>query len=78
MNSIWIKLLETAIKAMIGSLNYEQIRDVVFDVNSSELLTGEQKRMFVIKQLKDSAIAIGNALLNLAIEVAVVKVKAMK
>ena len=78
MNSIWIKLLETAVKALIGSLNYEQIRDVVFDVNSSELLTGEQKRMFVIKQLKDSAIAIGNALLNLAIEVAVVKAKAMK
>ena len=78
MNSIWIKLLETAVKALIGSLNYEQIRDVVFDVNSSELLTGEQKRMFVIKQLKDSAIAIGNALLNLAIEVAVVKAKAIK
>lgn len=78
MNSIWIKLLETAVKALIGSLNYEQIRDVVFDVNSSELLTGEQKRMFVIKQLKDSAIAIGNALLNLAIEVVVVKAKAMK
>lgn len=78
MKRIWLTMLETAVKALIGAFNYERVRDVVMDVDQSKLLTGEQKRQYVIAELKNVAYVVGTALLNLAIETVVIRLKAIK
>lgn len=78
MKRIWLTMLETAVKALVGAFNYERVRDVVMDVDQSKLLTGEQKHQYVITELKNVAYVVGTALLNLAIETVVIRLKAMK
>jgi hypothetical protein len=77
MKSMWLKLLETAVKALIGAFNYEKIIDLVKDMERTDL-TGTEKKHRVLLECQNIAFVIGMSLLNLAIEAAVVKVKAMK
>ena len=73
MKTIWFSILQTIIKSLIGSLDYERIKLLVMDLEKTELtgLTGAQKREQVIAACQHIAVSVGAALLNLAIEIAV-------
>jgi hypothetical protein len=70
MKTIWFSILQTIIKSLIGSLDYERIKLLVADLEKTDL-TGTQKRDRVIESCQDVAVSVGAALLNLAIEIAV-------
>lgn len=70
MKPFLLAALQTLLKALIGALNYEQIRELVNDADR-EPMTGDEKRAWVIQEARTLGLAIGNALLNLAIETAV-------
>lgn len=70
MKAFLLASLQTIIKALVGALNYEQIKELVNGAES-EPLTGAEKRAFVLQEARTIGLAIGTALLNLAIESAV-------
>ena len=70
MKTFLLAALQTLLKALIGALNYEQIKELVNDADR-EPMTGDEKRAWVIQEARTLGLAIGNALLNLAIETAV-------
>ena len=74
MRTIWFSILQTIIKSLIGSLDYERIKLLVTDLEKTEL-TGAQKRERVIESCQHIAVSVGAALLNLAIEIAVNSLK---
>lgn len=63
-------ILQTIIKALVGALNYGRIKALVESADSAEL-SGDEKRALVVQEARTVGVAIGDALLNLAIEVAV-------
>jgi hypothetical protein len=75
MNSILFYTLQTVIKALVGSLNYERIKALVDQWDSAEM-TGDEKRAAVVLEARTVGLAVGTALLNLAIEVAVNSLRA--
>ncbi len=77
MKTLLFAALQRIIAVLVGSLNYEKIRALVNDVESTKL-TGDQKRERVVYECTSIAVAVGASLLNLAIEAAVVKMKATK
>jgi pentatricopeptide repeat protein len=77
MKSLLIKALETIIKALVGAFNYEKVLDLVKDMERTDLI-GVEKRHRVLLECQNIAFVVGMSLLNLAIEAAVVKVKAIK
>ena len=77
MNSIWMSLLQTVVKALIGAFNYEKVVDLVKDMERTDL-SGSEKRQRVLSECKNIAFVIGTALLNLAIETAVVAMRNKK
>jgi len=62
--------LRTIIKALVGSLNYERIQSIVADTDSVAV-SGDEKRALVVMEARTVGLAVGYALLNLAIEIAV-------
>jgi hypothetical protein len=74
MRTIWFSILQTIIKSLIGSLDYERIKQLVMEWEETEL-TGVQKREQVIAACQHIAVSVGAALLNLAIEIAVNSLK---
>ena len=70
MNRILIGLLQTILRTMVGALNYERLVLLVEDAEKTGM-TGEMKRAMVLEEARTIGLAVGNALLNLAIEVAV-------
>lgn len=70
MTSIWLKALRAILVALVGSLNYDRVKELVLDAESSGL-SGEEKRQRVIQEARSVSLAVGTALLNLAIEAAV-------
>ena len=62
--------LTGAIKSLIGSDWWDQVRDVVLKLGS-ENIPGEEKRAMAITFLKESGWKAASWLLNLAIEIAV-------
>lgn len=74
MKSFWFSILQTVIKSLIGSMDYEQIKLLVADLEKTEL-TGAQKRERVIESCQHVVVSVGAALLNLAIEIAVNSLK---
>ena len=70
MKTFLLAALQTLLKALIGALNYEQIRELVNDADR-EPMTGDEKRALVAQEARSLGLAIGTALLNLAIETAV-------
>jgi len=65
-----IKLLQTIVRAMVGALNYERVYLLVEDAEKTGL-SGEEKRILVLSEVKNVALVVGQAILNLAIETAV-------
>jgi hypothetical protein len=74
MKTFWFSILQTVIKSLIGSLDYERIKQLVMDWEETDL-TGAQKRERVIAECQHIAVSVGAALLNLAIEIAVNSLK---
>lgn len=70
MNALLFSALQTILKAIIGSLNYERVKGLVNRMDSTEL-SGDEKRAAVVQEARTIGLAVGYALLNLAIEVAV-------
>ena len=70
MNALLFSALQTILKAIIGSLNYERVKELVNQMDSTEL-SGDEKRAAVVQEARTIGLAVGYALLNLAIEVAV-------
>jgi len=70
MKPFLLAALQTIHRALIGALNYERVKLLVNDVER-EPLTGAEKRALVIQESRSLGLAVGTALLNLAIETAV-------
>lgn len=70
MNKVLMGLLQSIVRAIIGALNYEQVYLLVDSANQTGL-DSETKRAMVLEDAKVVSLAVGNALLNLAIETAV-------
>lgn len=77
MNSLLFLTLQTIIKALVGSLNYERIKALVTDTDATSL-SGDDKRALVVQEARNVGLAVGYALLNLAIEVAVNSLRSRK
>lgn len=67
MKAFLLAALQTIIKSLVGSLDYEQIKVLVMDAER-EPMSGVEKREFVIQEARTLGIAVSTALLNLAIE----------
>jgi len=76
-NSLLFLTLQTIIKALVGSLNYERIKALVTDTDATSL-SGDDKRALVVQEARNVGLAVGYALLNLAIEVAVNSLRSRK
>jgi len=74
MKTFLLAALQTLLKALIGALNYEQIIELVNDAER-EPMTGDEKRAWVIQEARKLGLAVGTALLNLAIETAVNRIR---
>lgn len=74
MKAFLLAALQTILRSLIGALNYERIKLLVIDADR-EPLTGEEKRAFVAQEARTIGLAIGTALLNLAIETAVTSLR---
>ena len=70
MKTFLLAALQTILRSLIGALNYERIKLLVVDAER-EPLSGAEKRALVIQEARSLGLAIGTALLNLAIETAV-------
>ena len=70
MSNIIKSALKGAVKLLIGSDYWHEVKNTVTELGNAEL-TGEEKRALVITTLKDGGWTLGSILLNLAIEVAV-------
>ena len=70
MKSLLFSMLVQIVKTLVGSLNYETVRRLVLDVDG-QALSGAEKRVLVLEEARNVGLAIGAALLNLAIETAV-------
>lgn len=67
MKAFLLAALQTIIKSLVGSLDYEQIKVLVMDAER-EPMSGVEKRELVIQEARTLGIAVSTALLNLAIE----------
>lgn len=74
MNKILLKALRAVLCALVGTLNFERVYALVTDAESSGL-SGDEKREMVVQEARNVGIAVGYALLNLAIEAAVTTFK---
>jgi hypothetical protein len=74
MKSFLIAALQTIVRSLVGALNYERVKLVVKDMDSTEL-SGTQKRARVLEECRGLMESIGLSLLNLAIETAVASLK---
>lgn len=70
MNKILISLLQTILRTLIGALNYDRIRLLVEKAETTGM-SGDVKRAMVLEEARSIGLAIGQALLNLAVEGAV-------
>lgn len=70
MKAFLLVALQAIVKTLIGSLDYERIKVLVMDAEH-EPMSGVEKRAFVIQEARKLGLAVGAALLNLAIETAV-------
>lgn len=77
MKSILINILVMAVSRLIGSMDWDRVAEVVKTVGFSDL-SGEQKRQEALGVLRDSLKGVETWLLNLAIEIAVAKLKSLK
>ena len=74
MNKILLKVLRAVLCALVGTLNFERVYELVTNAESSGL-SGDEKRKMDVQEARNVGIAVGYALLNLAIEAAVTTFK---
>ena len=74
MNAFLLVVLQTIVKTLVGSVQYEQIKNMVLGAELSGL-SGADKRQRVLEEVRNIGMEIGTALLNLAIETAVNSVR---
>jgi hypothetical protein len=74
MRTIRFSILQTIIKSLIGSLDYERIKLTVIKLSSSEI-TGAEKKQIVMDQFAYVAEAVGRDLLSIAIKTAVLMMR---
>ncbi len=74
MNTLLMAALQRIVIALVGSFNYAKIKDLVLDMEREDL-TGTEKRDRVLAECKNIAYVVGGALVNLAIESAVVALR---
>jgi len=77
LNAILFYTLQTIIKAIIGSLNYERIKALVETWDSAEM-SGDEERVLVVQEAAVVGLAISRSFLNLAIETAVNSLRSRK
>lgn len=77
MKAILINILALAVSRLIGSADWNRVVRAVETMSFSDL-TGEQKRQEVVAVLRDSPKGVETWPLNLAIEIAVAKLKSIK
>lgn len=77
MKSILINILVMAVQRLLGSMDWNRVFEVVKTLGFSGL-SGEQKRQEALGVLCDSLKGVETWLLNLAIEIAVAKLKTLK
>lgn len=70
MKTMLLAVLQTIIRSLVGAMNYERIQQLVLNAEHSPL-SGVEKRALVVDEAKSIGLALGTALLNLAIEAAV-------
>lgn len=70
MNRVLFGLLQSIVRAIVGALNYERVYLLVDSANKTGL-DSETKRAMVLEDAKVVSLAVGDALLNLAVETAV-------
>lgn len=73
---LW-SVLQTTVRALIGSVYYDQIKSFVESLAGDDR-TGEEKRALVLRFLQPLVQSVGTALVNLAIETAVNVLKEKK
>jgi hypothetical protein len=67
MKTFLVAALQTIVRALVGALNYERVKLLVTDLESTDL-TGTQKKARVIAECQSIVLEMGAWLLNLAIE----------
>jgi len=71
MKSLLLSALQTIVRALIGSIRYDEIKQLVERVETNEERSGAEKRALVLTGCQVAISLVGTALVNLAIEVAV-------
>lgn len=77
MNRLLIHALQTIMRTLIGSDNYQHLTQLV-EITENTELHGKEKRERVIEEAQQIGLSVGTALLNLAIEVAVTALRNRK
>lgn len=77
MKAFWLAALNKIISVLVGHYNFAKIQDLVLEMERKDL-TGVEKRCRVYMECQNIAKVIGTALLNLAIEAAVVALRDKK
>lgn len=63
MNAFLFAALQTLIKAIVGSLNYERIKTTVLNLESQEL-SGDEKKRLALNEAASVIEVVGKALVN--------------
>jgi hypothetical protein len=77
MKTFWLLSLQTIVKALVGTLDYERIRLAVIRL-SSESLSGTEKKQIVMDEFAYVAEMMGRDLLSIAIKTAVLMMRNRK
>lgn len=72
MNAFWLGLLTQIIKGTVGAVVWEAVLQAVTDLLDADL-SGDEKRQRVRADIRRAFATVPSRLLNLAIEVAVLK-----
>ncbi len=76
MNSVFVKMLVWAIKGLIGNVDWVKVFTAV-ELYFGGTISGEEKRVLVINILKEEGLKAETFLRNLAIEIALTKLKSL-
>ena len=76
LNSMALRLLSNGVKLLLGSADWSKVLTTVSMLMMDTALTGDQKRQQAIELLENAVKTGAGSLLNLAIEIAVQRLKA--
>ena len=74
MKTFWLLALQTIIKTLVGSLDYERIKLAVIRLSDADI-SGTDKKQIVLSEFAYVAEAIGRDLLSIAIKTAVLMMR---